>query len=229
MVSLNPERPSRDSKNQPQAASKAAGNNSDKTGTKFHPNNQVKADHPKKPSPFNALLKQYRYEGGEITRWFVDAWDQFDSFEQACEFMVEKVESKQYRYFCFPVDWRAILDKYLFVRCKFQTAQDAQQNQANKLFVKVGSSEHSRRSESIFEFTNRFISAASSYTPATPIRAAINYLDYLGEQGEFQTTEAQRTIAINNTLPQLHPECILEWVHALDLRISEEQFKSYAQ
>ena len=80
MVSLNPEQ--RDS-NQPAAAkqSKAAGNNSDKTGTKFHPNNQVKADHPKKPSPFGALLKQYRYEGGEITRWFVDAWDHFDSFE----------------------------------------------------------------------------------------------------------------------------------------------------
>ena len=94
-------------------------------------------------------------------------------------------------------------------------------NQANKLFATIGSSEHSRRSENIFEFTNQFISAASSFTPAMPIKAAINYLDYKGEQGEFQTTEAQRTLAINVTLPRLHPECILEWVHALDLRISE--------
>jgi len=60
-----------------------------KTGTRFHENNQVKADHPKKPSPFGKILKEYRYEGGEITRWFVDSWDHFATFNAACAFMDE--------------------------------------------------------------------------------------------------------------------------------------------
>ena len=94
MVSLNPEQQAQvqqvkqkqDRNRNPHQAA-----NSDKTGTKFHPNNQVKADHPKKPSPFAQILKPYNYEGGEITRWFVDAWDQFDSFEAACTFMDEQI------------------------------------------------------------------------------------------------------------------------------------------
>lgn len=76
----------------------------------------MKADHPKKTSPFGAVLKSYQYEGGEITRWFVEAWDQFDSFEDACTFMHEQIEAKKYRHFCFPMDWPAIIDKFLFLK-----------------------------------------------------------------------------------------------------------------
>ena len=117
MVSLNPERPQGGNGKNSAAAANASGN-SDKTGTKFHPNNQVKADHPKKPSPFGAVLKEHRYEGGEITRWFVEAWDQFDSFEEACTFMHEQIEAKKYRHFCFTMDWPAIIDKFLFIKSK---------------------------------------------------------------------------------------------------------------
>ena len=138
------------------------GGGSEKTGTKFHPNNQVKADRPKKPSPFANVLKQgqYRYEGGEITRWFVDAWDHFESFEEACIFMAEQAEEKKYRYFCFFDDWKAIIDKYLFLRERIQN-QDLQESQASKLYMKIGSNASGKRSENIFDFTNQYITAAS--------------------------------------------------------------------
>lgn len=71
------------------------------TGTKFHPNNQVKADHKKKASPFVLVLKDYTYKGGEITKWFVDYWDHFSSFEEAVNFMAVEIEAKRYRAFCF--------------------------------------------------------------------------------------------------------------------------------
>lgn len=118
MVSLNPEQqPQNQSASQNKGKSSRRKNNSSTaTGTKFHPNNQVKADYPKKPSPFTAMLKDYKYEGGEVTRWFVDAWDNFDTFEQACEFMYEQISAKKYRSFCFPADWPAILHRFLFIR-----------------------------------------------------------------------------------------------------------------
>ena len=62
------------------------------------------------------MLKEYRYNGGEITRWFVEAWDHFDSFQKAVAFMTEQIEAKKYRAFCFTTDWPAIMDRYLFVR-----------------------------------------------------------------------------------------------------------------
>lgn len=97
----------------------------------------------------------------------------------------------------------------------------------NKIFATTGESEI-KRSDNIFEFTNKFVMAASQYLPALVIRAAINNLDKMGEAGSFCTTEAHRTTAINVTMPILHPEVILEWVHALDLRVSTDEFKSYA-
>ena len=69
----------------------------EKTGTKFHPNNQVKADHPRRPSPFGQYIKEYKYEGGEITRWFVEAWDQFANYQEACAFMKEQITAQKYR------------------------------------------------------------------------------------------------------------------------------------
>ena len=77
MVSLNPEQ----QREEPQAAKEEIKYGASKnrsataTGTKFHPNNQVKADLPKKPSPYSQILKAYSYKGGEITKWFVDYWD----------------------------------------------------------------------------------------------------------------------------------------------------------
>lgn len=70
--------------------------------------------------------------------------------------------------------------------------------------------------------------AASEYLPAFVIKEAIKNLDKMGEAGTFCTSEAHRTTAIDVTMPVLHPEVILEWVNALDLRISTDQFKSYA-
>jgi len=85
------------------------------------------------------------------------------------------------------------------------------------------------KNDNIFDFTNKFVMAASQFLPAFVIKAAINRLDKMGEEGIFCTSEAHRTTAINVTMPILHPECILEWVHALDLRISTDKFKSYAR
>jgi hypothetical protein len=89
-----------------------------KTGTRFHENNQVKADQPKKQSPFHQILKEYRYNDGEITKWFVDSWDHFTTFAAACRFMGEQIEAKKYRAFCFNADWPAIIDRYLFLKRK---------------------------------------------------------------------------------------------------------------
>ena len=118
------------------------------------------------------------------------------------------------------MDWPAIIDKYLFVKSKIPGQVQPTQAQQSKLFVKTGTSDPAKRSDAIFEFTNKFVMEASSYLPAYAIKQAINYLDKMGEDGKFCTTEAHRTTAINITMPILHPECILEWVHALDLRIS---------
>ena len=113
MVSLNPENNSHPMQI---GGKKPDKNNPNATGTRYHPNNQVKADHPKKPSPFYPFMKEYRYEGGEITRWFVEAWDQFNSMEEAVNFMDEQVREKKYRVYCFTADWPAIVDRFLYIK-----------------------------------------------------------------------------------------------------------------
>ena len=123
MVSLNPEvdaPPTQEEAQMVTGSTKtklrpADPTNPNATGTKFHPNNQVKADYPKKHSPFSQMLKEYRYQGGEITRWFVEAWDCFSTFKEAIDFMNEQIEAKKYRSFCFQTDWPAVIDRYLFV------------------------------------------------------------------------------------------------------------------
>ena len=64
------------------------------------------------------MLKEYRYAGGEITRWFVEAWDQFESFDAACTFMEEQISEKKYRAYCFQTDWPAVIDRFLFIKGK---------------------------------------------------------------------------------------------------------------
>lgn len=138
--------------------------------------------------------------------------------------MDEQSQEKKYRNFSFTVDWPAILDKYLFVRS--QMAETAQVNstpeQIGKIFARIGFAEETRRSDSIFDFTNQFVMAASETLPAFVIKASINHLGSLKEDGKYTVSEAHQATAINETMPILHPECILEWVKALDLRISPE-------
>ena len=108
-----------------------------KTGTRYHPNNQVKADHPKKPSPFGAILKEYRYEGGEITKWFVDTWDHFKTMADAISFMAEQMDEKKYRAFSFQADWPAIIDKFIWLKTKLQNQEELTADQKAQIYVSI--------------------------------------------------------------------------------------------
>jgi len=87
------------------------------------------------------------------------------------------------------MDWPAILDRYLFIRGQIDTVPDKTPIQTSKIFSKVGFAEVAKRSDSIFDFTNQFVMAASSYLPAFTIKSAINHLNKLGEEGKFSTSE----------------------------------------
>ena len=58
--------------------------------------------------------------------------------------------------------------------------------------------------------------------PANFLISAINYLNTLGKKGVFIATEANKKIAAEQTLPFMHPECIIEWDQALGLQISQK-------
>jgi hypothetical protein len=215
MVSLNPEEKKKDTR-------KPDPSNPNATGTKFHPNNQVKADHPKKPSLFAPLLKEYRYEGGEITRWFVEAWDQFNTFAEAMKFMDEQISAKKYRAFCFSSDWPAIIDRFQYIKRKqAEATADAPftTTVSGKILARTGSVEGSL-SATVFTWTNEFVIAASPVLQPFVIKVAINHLNSLADKGIYNVSTANMETATNVTLPILHPECILEWVRAISLSIS---------
>ena len=59
------------------------------------------------------------------------------------------------------------------------------------------------------------------------IKAAINHLNKLKENNTFIISRKYGDQA-RDVLERMHPECILEWVRALDLQISEQEFLEYA-
>ena len=164
-------------------SSKKQNTNPNATGTRYHPNNQVKADHPKKPSPFSALFKDYRYDGGEITRWFVDAWDQFNTIEEAVDFMVEQVDAKKYRVYCFTADWPAIVDRFIFLRRRLLQGENVAQFAKNlafgKLIATVGGPENSDFNDLIFQLSVALVVGAGTNLPAFVTKTTINHLGTL--------------------------------------------------
>mmetsp|Transcript_1013 Transcript_1013/g.1385 ORF Transcript_1013/g.1385 Transcript_1013/m.1385 type:complete len:81 (+) Transcript_1013:547-789(+) len=58
------------------------------------------------------------------------------------------------------------------------------------------------------------------------IKSAINHLNKLAETSQFTAAPKYRERA-RVVLERMHPECILEWVKALDLQISQDQYKQY--
>lgn len=140
--------------------------------------------------------------------------------------MAGQMDEKKYRAYCFGADWPAIVDRYLFIRGK---VGDNSADNGGKIFGMTGATSASA-SDLIFTFTEAFVVAASDRSlPGVVIRSAINNLSNSAEQNIFTVTEELKARAINDTLPVLHPECILEWVNALGLQISEDQFKNYAR
>ena len=138
----------------------------------------MKADHPKRPSPFAQILKTYKFEGGEITKWFIDAWDHFGSFEEATAFMVEQIEEKKYRAFCFQTDWPAVIDKFINVRISLRQENLTAQQQG-KLFATLGSDDEDI-SDHVMNFTSQFVVAGSNARlPPFVLKAAINHLNKL--------------------------------------------------
>ena len=180
----------------------------------------MKAEGPKKPSPYSQTLKTYNYKGGEITKWFVDYWDHFGSFDEAVQFMVEQMEAKKYRAFCFPGDWPAIIDKFIHIRTSlYQTM--ANEVQASKIFVSTGNDDD-RITDLVYAFTSKFVIAASNKNlQASIVRSPINHLKKLGETNMFLSGPKYRDNALQ-VLEIMHPECIIEWNEALDLVISED-------
>lgn len=65
--------------------------------------------------------------------------------------------------------------------------------------------------------------------PPPIIKVCIKQLSVLIEAEKFTVKGEHMTTAVDHTLPMIHPECILEWVQALNLQISKEQFKTYAE
>ena len=56
--------------------------------------------------------------------------------------------------------------------------------------------------------------------PPFVLKAAINHLNKLQENNTFIIDRKYRDRA-RDVLERMHPECILEWVKALDLQITE--------
>lgn len=83
-------------------------------------------------------------------------------------------------------------------------------------------------SDLVFAFTSQFVVAASNaHLIGFVIRSAINHLHALEESNTFSKERKYQDRA-RDVLERMHPECILEWVKALDLQISEEEYMQYA-
>lgn len=65
--------------------------------------------------------------------------------------------------------------------------------------------------------------------PPQIIKACLKHLSGMIESGLFMVSDAHKATAVSQTLPVMHPECILEWVDSLNLQISESEFKTYAE
>ena len=89
-----------------------------------------------------------------------------------------------------------------------------------KIFAKTATDEGNSVSDKIFAFTNAFVIEASETLSPFVIKCAINNIKTIKEAETFQVSETMKATAVNGTLPIMHPECILEWVEALDLEIS---------
>lgn len=140
--------------------------------------------------------------------------------------MAEQMEAKKYRAFTFPADWPAIVDKFIHVR-SFLYQTMANEVQSSKIFVSTGIDDD-RVTDLVYAFTSKFVIAASNKNlQATVIRTAINHLNKLGETNMFLSGDKYRDNA-RTVLEIMNPECILEWNQALDLMITEDQFKQYA-